>query len=56
MSKIYDALIQAAKNSDSRAAVFRSSTDQKVALPRQATLGLNLAMAGRMLECAMFAI
>jgi len=34
MSKIYDALIQAAKNSDSRAAVFRSSTDQKVALPR----------------------
>jgi sensor histidine kinase regulating citrate/malate metabolism len=34
MSKIYDALIQAAKNSDSRAAVFRSSTDEKVALPR----------------------
>ena len=34
MSKIYDAIIQAAKNSDSRAAVFRSSTDQKVALPR----------------------
>ena len=29
MSKIYDALIQAAKNSDSRAAVFRSSTDQE---------------------------
>jgi sensor histidine kinase regulating citrate/malate metabolism len=34
MSKIYDALIQAAKNSDSRAAVLGSSTDQKVALPR----------------------
>jgi len=29
MSKIYDALVQAAKSSDSRTAVFRSSTDQK---------------------------
>lgn len=32
MSKIYDALIQAAKNSDSKAAVFRTSAEQKVAL------------------------
>ena len=32
MSKIYDALVQAAKNSDLRATAFRSSADQKAAL------------------------
>ena len=47
MSKIYDALIQGAKNSDSRSTVFESGTDQKTGAPR--TLFATSASSGKSL-------
>jgi sensor histidine kinase regulating citrate/malate metabolism len=42
MSKIYDALAQAAKKSDSSTAVFRSSIDRKTELPNLSSRAISL--------------